>query len=197
MFKRVPNKLERMIINKGILDELTTQAKVSPRLRMNMDLRNSPEDKSQRMLNAIEPGSPLPIHRHRNSSETVVCLRGRLVEEFYDELERTCTEAIELSPNGPVVALNIPIGQWHTVRSLESGTVILEVKDGSYEPLGPEDILESGLVSRLRDFLESEARSCSMDPACVTPEYVFRMWGEKVPLDDIAKALDEAKALLR
>ena len=78
------------------------------------------------MLNAIEPGSQLPIHRHRNSSETVVCLRGRLVEEFYDEQERTCTEAIELSPNGPVVALNIPIGQWHTVKALESGTVLLE-----------------------------------------------------------------------
>ena len=182
-------------ITQGSLDSLTEQAKASPRLRMNMDLRNSADDKSQRMLNAIEPGSPLPIHRHRNSSETVVCLRGRLVEEFYDELERT--EAIELSPNGPVVAVNIPIGQWHTVRSLESGTVILEVKDGPYEPLGPKDILESGLVSRLRDFLESEARSCSMDPACVTPEYVSRMWGGEVPLDDIAKALDEAKALLR
>ena len=106
-----------------------------------MDLRNGPEDGSQRMLNAIEPGSPLPIHRHRKSSETVVCLRGRLVEEFYDEMERTCTEAIELSPNGPVVAVNIPIGQWHTVRSLESGTIIMEVKDGPYEPLGQEDIL--------------------------------------------------------
>ena len=186
-----------MKITQALLDNLTEQAKDSPRLRMNMDLRNSAEDKSQRMLNAIEPGSLLPIHRHRNSSETVVCLRGRLVEEFYDELERTCTEAIELSPNGPVVAVNIPIGQWHTVRSLESGTVILEVKDGHYEPLGPEDILEYGLVSRLRDFLESEARSCSMDPACVTPEYVYRMWGGSVPLDDIAKDLDEAKALLR
>ncbi len=84
----------------------------------------------------------LPIHRHRKSSETVVCLRGRLVEEFYDELEVRCTEAIELSPNGPVVALNIPLGQWHTVRSLESGTVIMEVKDGPYEPMGPEDVLE-------------------------------------------------------
>ena len=97
----------------------------------NMDLRNSASDGSQRMLNAIEPGSPLPIHRHRKSSETVVCLRGRLVEEFYDEL----------SPGGPVVALNIPIGQWHTVRALESGTVIMEVKDGPYEPTGEEDIL--------------------------------------------------------
>ena len=183
-----------MKITQALLDNLTEQAKASPRLRMNMDLRNSAEDKSQRMLNAIEPGSPLPIHRHRNSSETVVCLRGRLVEEFYDELERT--EAIELSPNGSVVAVNIPIGQWHTVRSLESGTVISEVKDGSYEPLGPEDILESELVSRLKDFLESEARSCSMDPACVTPEYVYRMWGGKVPLDEIEGALLEVRRMI-
>ena len=131
-----------MKITQAILESLTEQAKASPRLRMNMDLRNSTEDGSQRMLNAIEPGSPLPIHRHQKSSETVVCLRGRLVEEFYDELERICTDSIELSPNGPGVALNIPIGQWHTVRSLESGTVILECKDGPYEPLGTEDILQ-------------------------------------------------------
>lgn len=129
-------------ITQGLLDSLTEQAKASPRLRMNLDLRNSPEDKSQRMLNALEPGTPLPIHRHRQSSETVVCLRGRLVEEFYDELERRCVESIELSPNGPVVALNIPIGQWHTVRVLESGTVIMEVKDGPYEPLSDVDVLK-------------------------------------------------------
>ena len=116
-------------------------AKASPRLRMNMDLRNSAEDKSQRMLNAIEPGSPMPIHRHQKTSETVVCLRGRLVWEFYDELERVCTETIELSPNGPVVALNVPIGQWHTVKALESGSVILECKDVAYEPTSEADIL--------------------------------------------------------
>jgi len=108
---------------------------------MNLDLRNSSEDKSQRMLNAIEPGSPLPIHRHKHTSETVVCLRGRLVEEFYDELERTCTDRIELTPGGPVAAISVPAGQWHTVRALESGTVLLECKDGKYEPLGDEDIL--------------------------------------------------------
>lgn len=130
-----------MKITQAILDDLTAKAKASPRLRMNLDLRNSNEDTSQRMLNAIEPGSPLPIHRHRDTSETVVCLRGRLVEEFYDELERTCTEAIELSPNGPVVAINIPAGQWHTVRALESGTVIIEMKNGKYEPLSDVDIL--------------------------------------------------------
>ena len=107
---------------------------------MNMDLRNSPEDQSQRMLNAIEPGSEVPVHRHRLSSETVVCLRGRLVEEYYDEAGRV-VDSIELTPGGPVVALNIPAGQWHTVRSLESGTVILEVKDGPYAPLAEEDVL--------------------------------------------------------
>ena len=130
-----------MKITQTLLDKLTEEAKASPRLRMNYDLRNSENDQSQRMLNAIEPGSPLPIHRHRKTSETVVCLRGRLVEEFYDELDRICTERIELSPNGPVVAVNIPAGQWHTVHSLESGTVIMETKDGAYEPTGEEDIL--------------------------------------------------------
>lgn len=124
------------------MDKLSEEAKTSPRLRMNMDLRNSDSDGSQRMLNAIEPGSPLPIHRHQKTSETVVCLRGRLVEEYYDELERICTERIELSPNGPVVALNIPAGQWHTVRALETGTVIMEMKNGAYEPLSDVDILK-------------------------------------------------------
>ena len=131
-----------MVINQALLDKLTEEAKASPRLRMNLDLRNSADDQSQRMLNAIEPGSPLPIHRHRHTSETVVCLRGRLVWEFYDELERICTESIELSPNGAVVALNIPAGQWHTVRALESGSVILEMKDGPYEPLQDCDVLK-------------------------------------------------------
>ena len=131
-----------MKITQTLLNDLTAKAKESPRLRMNLDLRDSAEDTSQRMLNAIEPGSPLPIHRHQKSSETVVCLRGRLVEEYYDELERICTERIELSPNGPVVALNIPAGQWHTARALESGTVIMEMKDGKYEPTSPVDILK-------------------------------------------------------
>ena len=128
-------------VTQAVLDNLTAQAKASPRLRMNLDLRNSPEDGSQRMLNALEPGSPLPIHRHKYTSETVVCLRGRIVEELYDELDRVCTDAIELTPGGPNFLINIPAGQWHTVRSLESGSVLLEMKDGKWEPLGPEDIL--------------------------------------------------------
>ena len=130
-----------MKITQAILDDLTAKAKVSPRLRMNMDLRNSPEDKSQRMLNALEPGTPLPIHRHMKSSETVVCLRGHLREVFYNDL-REVTDVIDLRPGGECVALNIPIGQWHSVDVLESGTVILECKDGAYEPIGPEDVME-------------------------------------------------------
>lgn len=128
-------------ITQALMDRLTEQAKASPRLRMNMDLRNSADDKSQRMLNAIEPGSPMPIHRHQKTSETVVCLRGKLVWEFYDELERICTDYIELTPNGQVVALNVPAGQWHTVKALESGSVILECKEGAYEPQRDEDVL--------------------------------------------------------
>lgn len=184
-----------MKITQVTLDSLTEQAKVSPRLRMNMDLRNSPEDKSQRMLNAIEPGAPLPIHRHRHTSETVVCLRGRLVWEFYDELERVCTERVELKPNGQNVALNIPAGQWHTVRAMESGSVILEMKDGPYEPLGPEDILDGDiyLERRIRRFIEHEAKSCSMEPGLVTAEYIFRMWGGTVPLEEIEAALKHVK----
>ena len=136
-----------MVITQAILDQLTEQAKASPRLRVNLDLRNSDEDTSQRMINAIEPGSELPFHRHQKTSETVVVLRGRLVWEYYREVQGVqepaaeLIEEIELSPNGPVVALNVPAGQWHTVRALESGSVILEMKEGAYEPLAEEDIL--------------------------------------------------------
>ena len=129
-----------MKIDNTLLDELTAQAQASPRLRMNMDLRNSAADTSQRMLNAIEPGSVVPIHRHRKTSETVVVLRGRVVEEYYSS-EGGVEASYELAAGGPVCALNIPAGQWHTLRALESGTVILEMKDGAYEPIGAEDIL--------------------------------------------------------
>ena len=127
-----------MIIDQQARDELTARAKDSPRLRMNLDLRNSPADQSQRMLNAIEPGTVLPIHRHRTTTETVVCLRGHFVEYFYDA-EGRMTEAIDMVPGGTLI--NIPAGQWHNLESVESGTVLLEVKDGPYVPIGEEDIL--------------------------------------------------------
>ena len=93
-----------MIIDQKILDQLSAQAKASPRLRMNLDLRNGPEDLSQRMLNALEPGKPLPIQRHMKSSETVVCLRGHLREVFYNDAGEL-TEVIDLAPNsGPSIS---------------------------------------------------------------------------------------------
>lgn len=130
-----------MKITQAILDDLTEQAKASERLRMNLDLRDSDSDDSQRMLNAIEPNSPLPIHRHQHTSETMVCLRGKLRVEYFDELERTCTESFVIEPNGINVAVSIPEGVWHTVHALESGTCIIEMKNGAYKPLTEADIL--------------------------------------------------------
>ena len=128
-----------MVVDKQILDELSEQAKTSPRLRMNFDMRNSTEDKSQRMLNAIEPGTVMPIHRHMGSSETCLCIRGHFVEYFYDD-KGNITGTYDMLPSGLII--NVPIGQWHNLKSLESGTVLFECKDGAYEPQSPADVLE-------------------------------------------------------
>lgn len=126
-----------MVITKEILDELTAKAKASERLRCNLDLRNSAEDLSQRMLNALEPGTKIPIHRHLGSSETCVCIRGHFEEFFYDE-SGNLTETIDMVSEG--VVLNIEKGQWHSLKCLESGTILLEAKDGAYRPLGDDEI---------------------------------------------------------
>ena len=128
-----------MVIDKQLLDELTAKAKSSPRLRMNYDLRKSAEDQSQRMLNAIEPGTVMPIHRHMKSSETVVCIRGHYEEYLYDD-SGNLIETVDMVPGG--VMLNVPAGQWHSLKSLESGTVLFECKDGAYQPLGEDELFE-------------------------------------------------------
>ena len=133
-------KKEAVFLGKVLEYTLTAQAKASPRLRMNYDLRNSPEDQSQRMLNALEPGTVLPIHRHRNSSETVAILRGRAVQWLYDE-EGKVVEKVLLEVGGDIPAMNVEKGQWHRLECLESGTVIVEFKDGAYEPLVAEDMM--------------------------------------------------------
>lgn len=127
-----------MIIDKKLLDDLSTRAKASPRLRCNLDLRNSPDDQSQRMLNALEPGTVMPIHRHRYSSETCICVRGHFEEYFYDE-NGVLTDTIDMVSGGTI--LNIEAGQWHSLRCLEPNTLLFEAKDGPWEPLGEEDIL--------------------------------------------------------
>ena len=130
-----------MVIDKQILDDLTAQAKASPRLRMNFDLRNGPEDGSQRMLNALEPGTEMPIHRHHGSSETVVILRGKIRWFFYDENGKE-TERVTLDANGEPRMLNVEKDRWHSLECLESGSVLFESKDGAYRPLGEDEILK-------------------------------------------------------
>lgn len=125
----------------SLLDELTAQAKASPRLRMNLDLRNTPADQSQRMLNALEPGTVMPIHRHRNTSETVVVLRGKVKWLYYND-KGELTDTFIVAPNSDLVGLSVPMGQWHSLECLESGTVILETKDGAWEALEEEDIMQ-------------------------------------------------------
>lgn len=129
-----------MVIDNDFLDELTTTAKSSPRLRANIDMRNSSKDNSQRNLNALEPGTIVPIHRHLQSSETCVLIRGALKSTFYNDIGELikCTLLDQTHGN---YAVSIPAGQWHSVEVLESGTVIFEAKDGGYEPLSQEDIL--------------------------------------------------------
>lgn len=120
-----------MIIGREILDELTSQAKENPRLRQNYDLRNSPEDLSQRMLNALEPGTVMPVHRHHISSETVVILRGS-----------NETERVTLDANGEPRMLNVERDRWHSLVCLESGSVLYESKDGAYRPLEEDEVME-------------------------------------------------------
>ena len=129
-----------MRIDVTLLDELTAQAKASPRLRMNFDLRNSPNDQSQRMLNALEPGTVMPIHRHRHSSETVVVLRGKVKWVYYND-KKEVTDTFIVAPGSDLIGLSVPMGQWHSLECLETGTVIFESKDGPYEPTRPEDVL--------------------------------------------------------
>ena len=130
-----------MVIDKNILDNLTVQAKSSPRLRQAYDLRNTPEDGSQRMLNALEPGTVIPIHRHLASSETVTLLRGKIRWHFYDDAGKE-TESVVLDANGDVRCINVEKARWHSLECLESGSVLLETKDGPYEPQQPEDVLQ-------------------------------------------------------
>ena len=128
-----------MIIDKSILDDLTAKAKESPRLRMSMDLRNSPEDNSQRMLNALEPGTVMPIHRHHVSSETVVIIRGKIRWMFYNEKGQE-TERVLLDADGENRMLNVEKDRWHSLECLESGSVLYESKDGPYHPLEEDEI---------------------------------------------------------
>lgn len=141
-----------MVLSNDFLNNLSIKAKENPRLRQAYDLRTTPNDDSQRMLNALEPGTIMPIHRHRNTTETMVMVRGALIERFYSltpdpspegegKLIPVLTQEFEMRAGGECSVVQIDAGQWHSLEVLESGTIIFEAKDGKYEPLGEEDIL--------------------------------------------------------
>ena len=130
-----------MLIDNNLLDLVTEQAKESERLRMNYNLHESLDAKAQRLLNALEPGTILPIHRHTHTAETYIVLRGSINVLFYDNNKNLVNQYL-VNPKEEVYGVHIPSGQWHTLEVMETGTVIFEVKDGPYAPLGEEDILE-------------------------------------------------------
>ena len=129
-----------MKIDEALLEDLLAKAKESPRLRMSYDLRTTPEDQSQRILNALIPGTILPIHRHQASAETVILLKGKMDEVLYNEKKEEIGR-ISLNLATGCYGAQIPQGAWHTVEVHEP-SVIVEVKDGAYRPLAEEDVLD-------------------------------------------------------
>ena len=130
-----------MIITSNLLDIISAQAKESPRLRMNYNLHETLGSKVQRLFNAMEPGTVIPVQRHRNTAETIMLVRGKIKVEFYDDNKNMIDSAI-LSHESGNYGVHIPARVWHWVEILEPNTVMFEVKEGPYEPLGKEDIME-------------------------------------------------------
>ena len=130
-----------MIIDKSLLDSVTSGAKESNRLRMNYNFHDSLDAPCQRLLNALEPGTIVPIHRHQHTSETYILLRGKLRMMFYNDQKEVIEETI-LSPDSANYGIHIPAGVWHAMEVLASGTVIFETKDGPYMPIQECDILK-------------------------------------------------------
>lgn len=129
-----------MTINDELLDRVTAEAESSPRLRMNHNLHGSLDARAQRLINVLLPGTPLPIHRHRHTAETYVILRGKMFVVFYNDTGAQ-TGRYPLDPTEGDYGVQIPAGQWHGIEVIEP-SAILEVKDGPYVPLGPEDMLD-------------------------------------------------------
>lgn len=129
------------LINKELLDNITKQAKENSRLRMNYNLHDSLSSKAQRLLNALEPGTIIPIHRHPYTAETYLLLRGEIRVMYYND-QKEETESIVLDFQTNNYGIHIPAGQWHTLEVLKSESIILEIKDGPYIPLEEKDIMK-------------------------------------------------------
>ena len=128
------------VIDDQLLDQVSGKAKENQLLRMNYNFHASPEAGAQRLLNALEPGTELPIHRHTHTAETYFVIRGKIKVLFYNDTKQI-TDTVLLDPLQGNYGVNIPMGQWHTLEVLASGTVIFEVKDGPYTPISEENIL--------------------------------------------------------
>ena len=129
-----------MKLDKELLDQITQKAKENPRLRMNYNLHDSLDSKVQRLFNALELGTILPIHRHQNTDETYILVRGKIEVIFYDN-DKNITDRFVISQEKGTFGVHIPKGTWHTIEVLESGSVIFEVKEGPYQPISENDIL--------------------------------------------------------
>ena len=129
-----------IIIDDTLLDEVSAQAKVSPRLRMNYNFHQSLEDKCHRFLNAVEPGTMVEIHRHPTKDESFVLLRGKVRVNTYND-DATVIESVVLCPEEGFYGVDIPKNVWHNVESMESGSVFLECKEGSFVPHEEEGVL--------------------------------------------------------
>lgn len=190
-------------INKKLISELFDKALANPRLRQNYDLRTSPDDGGQRMLNALMPGTQVPIHRHPNSNENVLLICGKLIEIVYDN-DSNEVERIHLDPSVGNFGCVVPAGAWHIVEVLEP-SIIYEVKDGKYGEDGTETFDEyrakrdsvsteesftnslSDLKKNIEYIIGMERQSGSMD--VISPLYVSRMLN--IPLEDVEKAMKE------
>lgn len=130
-----------MIITEQLLNQVSSQAKESPRLRMNYNLHESLDDATHRFFNAMEPGTVIPIHRHRDTAETFMLVRGKMRVVFYDDNKNIIEDSILSAENGNY-GVHIPVNVWHWVEILEPNTVTFEVKEGPYRPLTDEEIMK-------------------------------------------------------
>ena len=189
-------------IDQKLISELFDKALVNPRLRQNYDLRTSSDDGGQRMLNALMPGTVIPVHHHPDSNENVILLCGKLIEVLFDENGNE-TERIHLNPTVGSFGCVVPAGAWHTVEVLEP-SVIYEAKDGKYGEEGSETLDEyraklTGKTTDNKSFSNSlgdlkknidyligmERQSGLMD--AISPLYISRVLN--VPLEDVEKVL--------
>ena len=129
------------IIDNELIDSVVAKAKESPRLRMNYNFHESLDDKCHRLLNALEPGTVVPVHRHPTKDESFVILRGKIRVNTYNDAGEV-TESVVLSPADGKYGVDIAKNVWHGVECLESGSVIFEVKEGPFVPHDKDGILE-------------------------------------------------------